>query len=201
MAAGGRQGAPKDKAHGNVVNNKAEQEKVQRLHQNKASEPGSETSEFEKKEAVGGLEATPGVHTDDCILTCSPSREANWPEIQDLAPDSLNADCSPGKRTSVCNYFSGPVTQIDPLPQIYSQPHLTLHTSTSQSQSGSGSGHMVSAQHSSNTATSRSHHQQNSNFSLNNRNSSTSQDSSWQNSMGQAPRAVSTLLPRCDSPP
>lgn len=195
MAAGGRQGAPKDKAHGNVVNDNAEQEKVQRLHQNKASEPVSEKSEFEKEEPVRGLEATPGVHADDCVLTCSPSREANRPEIRDLAPDSLNADCSPGNRMSLCSYFSGPVTQTDPLPQIYSQPHLTLHTSTSQSQSGSGSGHMVPAQHSSNTATSQSLHRQNSGFSLNNRSSSTSQDSSWQNSMGRAPRTVSTPPP------
>lgn len=178
MAAVCRQGAPKDKTQANTVNNPAEQDKIQRLHQNNASEK----SEFTKKGPIGPLEGMPGLHTPDCSQTCSPSREVNWPEILDLAPGVSNTAGNAGKQMSLHNYLSGPITQMDPLPQIKSQSqqnsqsHLTLHTPASTKQRQTVSGHLVSTHPSTNPAiasSSPSPHQQNSSCSLYNRNSST----------------------------
>lgn len=178
MAAVCRQEAPKDKTQANTVNNSADQDNVQKLHQNNASEK----SECTKKEPIGPLEGMPGLHTPDCSQTCLPSREVNGPEILDLAPQVSNTACNAGKRMSLSNYLSGPITQMDPLPQIKSQSqqnsqaHPTLHTPASASQRQTVSGLVVSAHPSTNPATassSRSPHQQNSSCSLYNRNSST----------------------------
>lgn len=178
MAAVCRQEALKDKTQANTVNNTAEEDKAQTLHQNNASEK----SESTKLEPIRPLEGMPGLHTPDCSQTCSPSREVNWPEIRALAPEGSNTACDVGKQMSPRNYLSDPITQMDPLPQIKSQPqqnsqsHLTLHTLTSTNQRHTVSGHLASTHTSTNPAKApslQSSHQPNSSSSLYNRNSST----------------------------
>lgn len=174
MAAVCRQGALKDETHANAVNNTAEQDRVQRLHQNNASEKSERT----KKRPI-----RPGLHTPDCSRTGSASREVSWPEILDLAPEGSNTACNAGRRVNLRSYLSGPITQMEPLPQIKSQSqqnsqsHLTLHTPASANQRQPVSGHLMSTTHpSTNPATassSRPPHPQNSSCSLYNRNSST----------------------------
>lgn len=178
MAAVCRQGAPKDKTPANAVNNTAEQDTVQRLHPNN----GSEKFEFTQKERVRPLEGIPGVQTPDCSQTCSPSRGVNWPETLDPAPEVSNTPWHAGKQVNLRNYLSGPITQMDPLPQIKSQSqqnsqgHLTLHTPASANQRPTVSSPLVSTHPSTNPATassSQSPHQQNSRSCLHNRNSAT----------------------------
>lgn len=210
MVADCRQGALKDKAQRNTAKNKADQEKVQRRHQNNASEPISEKSEFTKKELIRSL-ASPGFHTTNCSLTCSPSKEVNRQEIQDPRPELSNTHCNPENRMSPRNYFSGPITQMDPLPQIKTQSQQnsqqcpTLHhTSASTNQRQTVSGHLVSTHPSPNPATassSQSLHQQNSSCSLYNRNSSTSPNPSSQNCIEQDAHTINTHSPHCESAP
>lgn len=210
MAVDCRQGAPNDKAQRNAVKMNAEQDQAQRRHQNNASELTSEKSEFTKKEPIRPF-GMPDVHTTNCSLTCSSSREVNLQEIQDLAPELSNTHCSPENRMSLRNYFSGPVTQMDPLPQIKSQSQQnsqqcpTLHhTSASTNQRQTVSGHIVSTHPSSNPATassSQSLHQQNSSFSLYNRNSSTSPNTSSQDCMQHVAHGTNTQSPHCEPAP
>lgn len=176
MAAVCRQGAPRDKAQANPVHNTAEQDKVQRLHQRDASEK----LELSKKEPIRPFEGMPGLQPD-CSQTCSPSREVHWPEMLHLAPEVSNTACNAGKQMSLRNYFGGPITQMDPLPQIKpqsqqnSQSHLRLRTPPSTNQRQSVSGDLVSTHLSTNPATASSPqppHQQNSSCSFHNRNSS-----------------------------
>lgn len=210
MAADCRQGAPNDKAQRNTVKMKAEQDQAQRRHQNNASELTSEKSEFTKKEPIRPYGA-PDVHTTNCCITCSSSREVNLQEIQDLAPELSNTHCSPENRMSLRNYFSGPVTQMDPLPQIKSQSQQnsqqcpTLHhTSASTNQRQTVSGHIVSTHPSSNPArasSSQSLHQQNSSWSLCNRNSSTSPNTLSQDCMEHVAHGTNTQSPHCEPAP
>lgn len=207
MAADCRQGAPNAKAQRNTVKMKAEQDQAQRQHQNNAY---SEKSELTKKELISPFDA-PDVHTTNCSLTCSSSREVNLQEIQDLAPKLSNTHCSPENRMSLRNYFSSPVTQMDPLPQIKSQSQQnsqqcpTLQrTSASTNQRQTVSGHIVSTRLSSNPATassSQSLHQQNSSFSLYNRNSSTSPNPSSQDCMEHVAHGANTQSPHCEPAP
>lgn len=206
MAVDCRQGAPNDKAQRNAVKMKAEQDQGQRRHQSNASELTSEKSEFTNKEPIRPF-GMPDVHTTDCSLTCSSSREVNLQEIQNLAPELSNTRCSPENRMSLHNYFSGPVTQMDPLPQIKSQSQQnsqqcpTLHhTSALTNQRQTVSGHIVSTHPSSNPATASSSqplHQQNSSFSLSNRNSSTSPNTSSQDCMEHVAHGTNAQSPHC----
>uniref|UniRef100_A0A674ND97 Doublecortin-like kinase 3 n=1 Tax=Takifugu rubripes TaxID=31033 RepID=A0A674ND97_TAKRU len=210
MAADCRQGAPNDKAKRNTVKMKAEQDQAQQRHQNNASELTSEKSESTKKEPISPF-GMPEVHTTNCRLTCSSSREVNLQEIQDLAPELSNTHCSPENRMSLRSYFSGPVTQMDPLPQIKSQSQQnsqqcsTLqHTSASTNQRQTVLGHIVSTRPSSNPATassSQSLHQQNSSCSHYNGNSSTSPNPSLQDCMEHVAHGANTQSPHCEPAP
>lgn len=160
MAAVCRQGAPRDKTQANA----AEEDGVQRLHQNNASEKPEPT----EKEPMGPLEGRPGLHTPDRSQSGSPGGG--------LAPEGPHPACA-GKRISLGSYL----TQMDPLPQIRSQTeqnspsHLTPHTPASANQKHTQSGHLVSTRPSANPATASSSqppHQQNSSCSLYTRNSS-----------------------------
>lgn len=181
-----QQEAPKDKTQANAVNNTAEQDRLQRLHQNNASEK----IDFTKKEPIRPLEGIPGVQTPDCSHTCSPSREVNWPEILDQAHEVSNTAWNAGKQMYLRNYLSGPITQLDPLPQIKSQSqqnsqgHLTPHTQASTNHRQTVSSPLVSTHPSTKLATassSQSSHQQNSRSSLHNRNSPTVHKADWWN--------------------